>query len=83
MIKENAYLRKYSNLQLGTHKIGFYCNFYVRGHSFYNVLKIDNHHDKNPNIFDGAARKYVKEKYEENVFSILMSLTFFYLDLYW
>ena len=25
-LKENAYLKKYSTQQQGTHKIGFYCN---------------------------------------------------------
>ena len=49
-IDENAYLKKYSNLQQGTHKIGLLCYFNVSAVS-HNVMKIRNHYNKNPNIF--------------------------------
>ena len=50
MVEENAYLRKYSTLQQGTHKMRFQCD--VSTYAFlYNVMKIQNYHNKNSNIF--------------------------------
>ena len=52
VIEESAYLRKYSTLQQGTHKIGFSDTPTLHIYAFsYNVIKISNCRDKNPNIF--------------------------------
>ena len=45
--EENAYLKKYSTLQ----QIGVIVLLSNVGIFFYNVIKIQNYHNKNPNIF--------------------------------
>ena len=51
LIEENAYIKKYRTLQQRTHKMGFWCYSNLSMHFCINVMKIENHHNKNPNIF--------------------------------
>ena len=50
MIEEDAYLKKYSTLQQGTYKIGFWSYSNVSVHfRLMKIMKISNHHNKNMN----------------------------------